>query len=136
MAKKQKRVFVIHERIWADERFRQLWDRRYDKAVPMPNSWATAWPGMERDPRSIDAKRMKKRFVSRRKRAFTDVVETLGGTCLACGVSPATVVDHVLPICWGGTNDIWNLQPLCHSCNSAKSGTLPTPPAGQEGDRG
>ncbi|MGD0779382.1 MAG: HNH endonuclease [Dehalococcoidales bacterium] len=30
------------------------------------------------------------------------------------------VVDHMLPVDWGGTNDISNLQTLCHECNQGK----------------
>lgn len=29
-------------------------------------------------------------------------------------------VDHILPVSKGGTNDLFNLQPMCSSCNSKK----------------
>jgi len=29
-------------------------------------------------------------------------------------------IDHVVPLSKGGTNYIWNLQPLCRSCNSKR----------------
>ena len=32
------------------------------------------------------------------------------------------VVDHVIPVCQGGTNDIENLITSCFSCNSGKGG--------------
>lgn len=31
------------------------------------------------------------------------------------------VVDHILPIAQGGTNDVDNLRPLCDRCNTIKS---------------
>lgn len=44
-----------------------------------------------------------------------------GNCCLACGVDTTLTVDHVVPLSKGGTNWIWNLQPLCRPCNSAKN---------------
>jgi hypothetical protein len=42
-----------------------------------------------------------------------------------CGKTPREdavklVIDHVMPLDWGGTNDPENLQPLCVECNSGK----------------
>ena len=44
-------------------------------------------------------------------------------TCLACGKKEPDIkltVDHVVPLCFKGLNDISNIQPLCLACNSAK----------------
>lgn len=40
--------------------------------------------------------------------------------CAECG-APATDVDHVIPKAQGGTDDLANLQPLCHVCHSRKT---------------
>lgn len=45
--------------------------------------------------------------------------------CAMCGRTPLDdgvrlVVDHVLPIDWGGSDDPDNLQPLCDDCNGGK----------------
>ena len=40
-------------------------------------------------------------------------------TCQCCG-APATHVDHVRPVLFGGTDDEANLQALCVNCNMAK----------------
>lgn len=42
--------------------------------------------------------------------------------CVRCGAA-ATQVDHILPKAQGGTDDIYNLQALCHSCHSRKTVT-------------
>lgn len=41
--------------------------------------------------------------------------------CRLCG-APATEVDHIVPLRAGGTNELSNLQPLCKSCHSRKTG--------------
>lgn len=43
-----------------------------------------------------------------------------GNTCLCCGSIDDMTIDHVVPLSKGGTNYIWNLQPLCRSCNSKR----------------
>ncbi|MEX1262315.1 MAG: HNH endonuclease [Actinomycetota bacterium] len=45
--------------------------------------------------------------------------------CAMCGRTPfedeiRLVVDHRIPLDWGGTDDIENLQPLCEECNAGK----------------
>jgi len=46
--------------------------------------------------------------------------ESFGNVCLCCKEEKPLTVDHVVPISKGGTNDIWNLQPLCRGCNSSR----------------
>ena len=44
--------------------------------------------------------------------------------CRACGRGAddgvKLVIDHVIPVDWGGTNEIENLQALCEECNQGK----------------
>lgn len=54
-----------------------------------------------------------------------EVLKRDGFTCRYCGgVSPEVVleVDHVVPVCEGGTDDPINLVTSCWSCNHGKAG--------------
>lgn len=49
------------------------------------------------------------------------LVEHYDNKCLCCGRNDVHLtVDHIVPVSKGGTSNIENLQPLCHSCNSRK----------------
>ena len=47
-----------------------------------------------------------------------------GGRCAYCGSTEKVGLDHVVPLCLGGTNFIDNIVPCCHTCNASK-GTKP-----------
>lgn len=53
--------------------------------------------------------------------------------CTACGRSPEEDgvklnVDHIVPVDWGGTNDVANLQTLCDECNRGKKAFIASMP--------
>jgi hypothetical protein len=47
-----------------------------------------------------------------------------GFACLKCGCADELTVDHVDPVCNGGTDDLENLQTLCLPCNLRKGSKL------------
>ena len=53
---------------------------------------------------------------------IVDMLSRQGHRCAACSTSLADGyhVDHIMPLCLGGSNDRANLQALCPSCNSKK----------------
>jgi 5-methylcytosine-specific restriction endonuclease McrA len=54
---------------------------------------------------------------------FDGLREGFNNTCLCCGRQEPDVkleADHVIPLSIGGDNDIYNIQPLCRSCNAKK----------------
>lgn len=48
-----------------------------------------------------------------------------GERCVYCSATTGLVVDHMVPIKLGGTDDLDNLALACRSCNSGKAGRTP-----------
>jgi len=48
------------------------------------------------------------------------------GECQACGANAEIQFDHIIPLAWGGSNNVENLQLLCGPCNRSKSAGLTT----------
>ncbi len=56
---------------------------------------------------------------------WIDLCQRHDNTCLRCGCAEPLTIDHVIPFGYeGSTNTIENVQPLCKSCNSIKSGRI------------
>lgn len=51
-----------------------------------------------------------------------------GGMCQMCG-NEGDSVDHIVPRIQGGTDDDYNLQLLCRTCNSSKGGRVFSDPS-------
>lgn len=53
---------------------------------------------------------------------FRALCKEYGNICLRCKRKRILVADHVIPLLWGGSSDIANIQPLCKECNTIKGG--------------
>lgn len=63
---------------------------------------------------------------SKRQKTRADVIAKYGRHCCYCNAGPlykrALHMDHVVPRCDGGADDVSNLRPACRVCNSRKGG--------------
>lgn len=56
---------------------------------------------------------------------WTALLEKYKYRCLRCGrYGQQLTVDHIIPLCKGGTNTIDNVQPLCVTCNVKKQSMI------------
>lgn len=53
------------------------------------------------------------------------LIERDGPLCVYCSSSEKIVVDHMVPIALGGTDDLDNLALACKACNAGKAGRTP-----------
>lgn len=53
--------------------------------------------------------------------AWDEKLKALNNQCQHCFTTDNITIDHIIPLVKGGTNQIYNLQPLCRSCNCKKS---------------
>lgn len=117
----------IDVRIWNDEKFQEIWNARWESPSRVPRSYPFPFEPLPERERECLVRRH--RFRKIRKRISAEVLRRFKNRCVGCGASECDLIlDHVIPICWGGTNDLENFQPLCQSCNSKKCGQLPLPP--------
>lgn len=93
---------------------------------------APGWLGVDRlvtlHPHSLEERVQElRRLVTRLRRAAQRVRPIVpGDVCAYCGRRTALMtIDHVVPICQGGTNDPDNLVPACMACNARKGGRTP-----------
>ena len=50
------------------------------------------------------------------------LIETFGKKCASCNLeSEVFEIDHITPLCAGGSNEVDNLQPLCPDCHHKKT---------------
>jgi 5-methylcytosine-specific restriction endonuclease McrA len=45
----------------------------------------------------------------------------MAATCELCGSIESLVIDHIIPLVQGGSNELDNLRTLCNSCNTKEA---------------
>lgn len=99
---------------------------------------ATIYAGIRKYAKTDKGKIMKNRVNSRRRyqkqstpksMAITagqwrTILMLFGNSCACCGSRDNITVDHVLPLSKGGLDNVLNIQPLCHTCNSKKKAKI------------
>lgn len=51
---------------------------------------------------------------------WEELIKKHGGKCVSCGQRKDLTKDHIMPLSEGGSDYIFNIQPMCRSCNSRK----------------
>lgn len=88
---------------------------------------------VQREPAGLRIAEFEGRFTNRRSRNWSKihypaVYERDGEVCRYCGCGDVDLlsVDHVVPRCQGGADDLGNLVVACLDCNRRKGGRTPT----------
>ena len=61
------------------------------------------------------------------KELRAEILKRDGALCAVCGSTKELEIDHILPVCEGGTNVEDNLRVLCKKCNRTRQRVNPTP---------
>ena len=48
----------------------------------------------------------------------------VGFICVCCKKAKPLEADHIVPVSLGGSSWLWNIQPLCKSCNASKGAKI------------
>jgi len=73
----------------------------------------------------LSKSKIKREPIGLSKRYF--ILQRDGFQCVLCGASGKDAkleIDHILPVCYGGTNKLENLRTLCFDCNRGKSSKM------------
>lgn len=83
-------------------------------------AWRAAHPDEVRTHKIARRVRLLGNGGSHTAQEWREKVALFAGCCVYCGESKPLVRDHNVPLARGGTNDIGNILPACHSCNARK----------------
>lgn len=95
----------------------------FDGPWKLPPEFESLLNDSQPDPEYIDPNILPANSKKPLKKYRSLVWNKSNGYCYYCGelISPESMtIDHVVPECYGGTDSIENLVPVCKSCNSSK----------------
>jgi 5-methylcytosine-specific restriction endonuclease McrA len=108
--------------IWVEKKKAELGEAWYENIRERARLWRKNNPEKRRAIHAnANARRKRQSEGTWTAEEFAAVCDHYGNVCLCCGKAKKLHADHVIPLIKGGRNDIGNLQPLCHSCNSRKN---------------
>lgn len=123
---------AAYDKRYRKENLKQIMEgrrRRYQanrqESIATSAQWRKDNPDMFRR----NARHYAKQYQARKKgasgsftaREWNALCDRYGNICLCCAQAKPLTIDHVVPLSKGGCNNISNIQPLCHSCNSSKN---------------
>ena len=99
--------------------------RRWQAMHPeLTRAYKRSWNRRNRVHRQLGlvAYRSRRRLAAGRFTAaqWRELLAVWSHTCAYCGMGGRLTVDHRVPLSRGGSNDIGNILPACHGCNSTK----------------
>jgi 5-methylcytosine-specific restriction endonuclease McrA len=108
-----------------ERRLRKIREARKVRNVTEPGwSYEVAKRIAAKNPELFKAIKAVYRRLTRNPKLRQAVFERDGRRCLCCMATSDLVIDHIVPVLSGGTNDPNNLQTLCRPCNSRKRGIV------------
>lgn len=71
------------------------------------------------------SKRRRTQFNAKRDQLLLVLIDRDSYVCQECGKIEGLEIDHIVPLSRGGSDELDNLQLLCHACNMAKKDKMP-----------